>query len=156
MATSVVFHSLADCLPPLRLQSAQSNTQQPQELHSYFIHHLMNCTPLYCTVLYCTIKIRFCRGRSHAFAKPEILFQALLYLLLWSSVFFSLFMSLQISSASLLYTFFSSKSFYSISLFLWCSVSCKHHKRQCSLSPLFLMCFVVWGEQSRALCTLPL
>lgn len=59
-------------------------------------------------------------------------------------------MSLQISSASLLYTFFSSKSFYSISLFLWCSVSCKHHKRQCSLSPLFLMCFVVWGEQSRA------
>lgn len=46
MATTVVFHNLADRLLRVRMQSAQSNTQQPQELHSYFIHHFMDRTPL--------------------------------------------------------------------------------------------------------------
>lgn len=152
MATAVVFHSLADRLLPVRLQPAQSNTQQPQELHSYFIHHLKNCTPLYCTPLYCTSKIQFCWGISHAVAKPEILFQALLYLLLWSSVFFSLFLSSCLCKrpqplSSILSPF--SKSFYSLfslSLSLWCSVFCKHHKRQCSLSPFFFDVFCSLGD----------
>lgn len=43
----------------------------------------------------------------------------------------------------------SPKQIFYFSLSLWCSVFCKHHKRQCSLSPFFLMRFVV-GEQSRA------
>lgn len=137
MATAVVFYSLADHLFPVR--SVKHSAASGASL-------LFHPSPY---GLYAISKIQFCRGTSHAFAKPEILFQALLYLLLWSS-FLSSCLTAHVSPASFLHPFSFLKIFlFSLFLSLWCSVSCKHRKRQCSLSP-FLMCFVVWGEQSRA------
>lgn len=115
MTTAAVLHSLVGHLLSQTLSSPRSFTP---------ISSITLWTVRHSTELYCTSDIQFWQGRSHAFAKPEILFQALLYLLLSLALNSSLLFSLHVFASllslfPLLYSNLFILSFYrSLSLVL--------------------------------------